>query len=440
MSSNAPGHPRPVPRFWLIAFAVFAVLSVGRTLQKTASPVGGLDFHPYWYQGQNLRRGVDPYQAGLDGREVMPPVRYLDGKVTTQAPVAQPGLNRLVVNTAPLALLLFQFSWFSWPLAKWLWTLVNLPLALLVPYLVIRSFPERGAFDESVRLLLHLLFLAFMSTRVSLWLGQTTLVVFSLMLATWLLRERNWPLSGLALGLALSKYSLALPMVLFLLVEARRRNWLILAVAGLVQVAGACAVAYLSRETPWAVLQDYIRIFRRVAASTKDYGIQISALVPLRGRASIVGPVLTTILMVILMSLLWRRMRWPAAFAPLAHYCGLMILTVWTLLVAYHGIYDAQVVVLIIPALLYAIGEPKRWQLSPLHTGMLIGILGLTILVLSLPGEIAGVLLAPQALKAWLWAQARAQNMTLFMLLAVSLWLLLRLRRAAGGPAAGTGK
>jgi hypothetical protein len=66
-------------------------------------------------------------------------------------------------------------------------------------------------------------FYGFVGTRVSVGTGQTTLFVFALMLGALLTMSKNWFASGIMLGFALSKYSVALPVFLFMLYEQKYR-------------------------------------------------------------------------------------------------------------------------------------------------------------------------------------------------------------------------
>ena len=208
---------------YLIVIALVLASVFSRIAANVTSPTGSHDFHPYWYQGHALRRGSNPYRAFLKGEMPTLPIRYLDGVVVTEPPVARPGLSTSVTNTAPLVLLLSLFSYFSWPVAKLAWMAINLGLILALPWLLVSAFPLR-TFTRSQRLLLCLVVYAFGFTRHPVSIGQTTLAVFSLLLASLALQERHWFWAGICLGIALSKYSLALPVLLLFLVEFRRQS------------------------------------------------------------------------------------------------------------------------------------------------------------------------------------------------------------------------
>lgn len=145
----------------MITFAILAILA-GTTLVysviKTLEPGGAIDFHSYWYAGNFVRQGIDPYQAYLQNLVPALPVSYLDG-ASLQEPLAQPGLATVPANTAPVVLLLSSLAFFTWPTAKLLWMGTNLLLMLAIPWLVIRWLPERDSLDRTS---MGIIFLAFL--------------------------------------------------------------------------------------------------------------------------------------------------------------------------------------------------------------------------------------------------------------------------------------
>ena len=253
----------------------FLALDVYRIITGVRQPNGAHDLHPYWYRGHSLRQGSDPYRASLENEIPTLPVMYLDGVITKQPPIAQPGLPTFISNTAPLSLFLFSFSLYSWSFAKWLWVAINLILILILAWLVLRSFPYDLYFKNLDRLIIFAIVFAFSATRGSVMIGQTSLIIFSLLLGSLILRERHWLISGVLLGIALSKYSLALPFVLFMLLELRPKNFLLLLVALIVQFFGVITLSYACGESPTTIFQDYIQVFKQISATHDRSGVQI---------------------------------------------------------------------------------------------------------------------------------------------------------------------
>ena len=344
---DAPARRRRIA-CWLGMGALLALSALGlaRVFSRVASPFGAVDLHPYWYAGHALRQGLNPYQPGL-ARVITLPVSYLDGTVTATPPLAQPGLSLVPVNTAPLSLLLFAFAWLSWPWAKWLWLGVNLGLALLLPRLLLRAFPQREALTRRDQVWLHLLFLSLAGTRMALWTGQTTLLVFALMLGALIWRARNGWVAVAMLGVALCKYSLALPVFLWLGLSRRRRDWHIAALSLLAQLLGLLAVAALSHSAPLAIAQAYWRILQYVLRTTADVGVQLALLLPAGGwlRSAALGALIVAVGGTILATAR-RRETFDNAIEGYALW---VILLLGTLLATYHGTYDTALAIAFVP-------------------------------------------------------------------------------------------
>ena len=107
-------HSSRALKILLIFMVLYSVISLGRAVARGLGPVGGQDFHSYWYSGHFVRQGQDPYRAFFDREKPNVPINYLDGAVTRELPVARSGLCKTPANTAPLVLLLSLFSLFSW--------------------------------------------------------------------------------------------------------------------------------------------------------------------------------------------------------------------------------------------------------------------------------------------------------------------------------------
>jgi len=113
-------------------------------------------------------------------------------------------------------------------------------LTKLIPGLVIRLLPEKNSLTGFHKLLIFFVFFILQGTRIANWVGQTTLLVFFFMLTALLVTRKNEFLAGILLGIALSKYSLAISVFLFLLLK---REYLILIISLVVQVLGAAIVS-----------------------------------------------------------------------------------------------------------------------------------------------------------------------------------------------------
>ena len=412
----------------VIVILCFLALDITRILTAVRQPDGAHDLHPYWYRGHSLRQGSNPYRAALENETPAAPVTYLDGVITTQPPIAQPGLSTFITISAPLSLFMFSFSLFSWPFAKGLWIAINLILILILPWLVLRSFPYDLWFNNLDRLILFLIVYAFGATRGSVMIGQTSLIVFSLLLSSLILRERHWLISGLLLGIALSKYSLALPFILFLILELRPKNFLLLLVSLGVQLLGVITLGYASRESPIAIIQDYVQVFKHISATHDRSSIQISIFLP--PDSNLVIPLIGFITVVVLVTLvfgLWQRRKIASSAIPLLNYHLLAILVVWVFLIAYHGGYDLIILLILVPLLLFAIRKSEFWRFNDFQKWLVGGIMLLFTGLMCTPISLFQLFLHTESNLETIYFVERFYVIMLLILLIVLSWMLSRL-------------
>jgi hypothetical protein len=382
----------------VVAIVIVLTLTFVRIITLVMQDGGSHDFHPYWYQGHSLRRESNPYRAYLHREVPDLPVSYIDGVTITTPPVAQADLSQSVTNTAPLVLLLSMLSFYSWPIAKMNWMAINLALIVFLPWLLIRSFPLRGAFGRTDRLLIILGTFAFASTRGSVAIGQTTLIVFCLLLGVLVLRSRHWFLAGILLGIGLSKYSLAIPFILFLLLEGKRRSWAIIGVALLTQLLGLLTLTVISGDSPLTIVGFY-RTIAQSFSSDPNLGVQLGIIFPAISDVSI-----------------------------MAGHVVLIILIIWLFLLAYNGGYDMLVMLMILPVAIFLWRHPSIAGLSAKQGRFAVGLFILFQLMLSLPFTIVNNMtleLAYLTFDKWV---ARMYIILLLTMLSFLLWLLARLK------------
>lgn len=418
--------------FWaaVALFASLTVVSAGYAVTKTLDGSGAIDFHSYWLAGHFLRLGREPYSEYVSGAAL---------------PSAQMGLANVPANTAPLVWLLAGFAFLPWPLAKFAWLAVNMLLAALTPWLVWRLLPEGGArLGWRGKLLLALVFWGIFGTRNIAGNGQTSLLVFALMLTAAGLAGRSWLLAGLLLGVAVSKYSLALPVVLLF---AFQRRWRELAAAAGVQVAALLALAAFTHTNVWEIVTAYWQIFN---LHTGLEGIHLGSLIPENSWAGAAGAAALTAAVAGWLVVGGQRpqtanrrppteerpatddRRPPASVGSQSAAVGgrpsalvrlhlLTILTLWTLLVAYHRAYDTFTAILFVALAGWGL-MAGAWSLSERGRLALWGLLAAGVGVLCLPARGAALLLG-EGLGMWLDVQGRGMTLALLALLAVSLWL-----------------
>ncbi len=443
--------------FGLAALALVAALSLGRGITNAVSAEwGSTDLHAYWLAGHVLREGRDPYAAFVFARRPAVPVRYLDGAVAPRS-VIQPGLGNLPANTAPMTLLLAPLAWWSWPVARGLWAASNLALLLAIPWLALGLASPRP--PRWARWATASAFWSLVATRVAIGTGQTTLLALASMLGALLLAggdaahgdqksrgsegaaSRTWSrtvAAGLLLGLAVSKYSLAPPAVLWL---AWRRRWGVLAIAAAVQALAFAVMAALPGGGWKETLNAYLILLQM---HLPQDGIHLAAAFGGSGwTALLVGLLITGATVVGLR-------RWPAKRREgrqegnregpkEGHVDGtdrpaldddeawnrrdatmLAVLATWTLLVAYHRVYDVTLLILLLAPALAAIAAPFAWGLTRAERNAVAAALSLGVALLAVGGE--GLLGAALPDRLAARADAIAQFATTGTVLAA--WLL----------------
>ncbi len=362
-------------RALLAIAAVYAVICLALMLNNAATnPLGGIDFHSYWYAAHFLREGRDPYEASLRGATPTPPIHYLDGATVNGDP-AQPKLQKVPANTAPLLLLLAPFSFLSWGWAKDGWMVLNTLFMLIAPWLTFRLAAQHDIkLSRTGQFAVALAFYTFASSRYVVGYGQTSIVVYLLMILA-LLRVKAHPIeAGLWAGIALSKYSMAFPL---LLLFAFWRQWKTIGVALLVQAGGVLAISAIGGNSPLEVVQWYAQY----ATGHADFsGVHLAALFKADSIFRIIAPVAVTVAVGVV---LW--VRGIAQRTPLqekSDFALIALALVWGLLVVYHRMYDAG---LVLPTLLLIVWWAEQ------HTGvqrwrwMGYGIAVVTILALPVP-------------------------------------------------------
>jgi hypothetical protein len=412
-------------RLVLAAMLLYSLLSLGRAVTKQVSSEGGFDFHLYWYYGHHVRQGDNPYKAFFERQEPHVPVRYVDRPAEEQPIVPAAPFIRAPANTAPLMLLLSAFSFLSWPVARWVWFALNLAIALLTPWMIIRLLP-RGVLSAAQAWFIGLSYYVLSGTRIALWMGQTTLVVFALMLGALLTMSQSWLISGALLGLALSKFSVALPVLVFALF---RRKYRVLAVSAIVQALGLLAIAWLGQESPLSVLGQYARMFSVYAALPQEVCQQCIHLANFLLQGNRLAYLATYAIAALILVALWiwtaRSLRLRAMGPSFAEFHLFTVLGLGSLLVVYHHSYDSGIGILFVCLLVSGL-VGNLWGLSTSQRQGLWLFLAAFILALNLPGEILGAFLSGPRLDAWMRMVNEGMTVGLLSALGVSLWLLLR--------------
>lgn len=403
---------------------LWALASIAQMFANTLSYSGGADFHSYWYAGHFIRQGTNPYRAYFTGESPSLPVTYLDGEVTRSLPIGQTNLNIVPANTAPFVLVLSIFSFFSWPLAKILWMICNLIFMFLIPWLVVRLFPADKPFSFQAVLLLHLVFYGLSGTRHTVGMGQTSLIILASMLGALITRHDNRLVSGILLGFALSKYSLALPVFLFFVYK---RAWRVLAISATVQIAGLWAIAQISGDSPVLLVQQYTSMLLQ---HIDDTGINLSNLIPGNSLLAIVIVSFGTLVVAGLLAN-WIRQSSGPPDRPghaLNDFHILTILVLWGLLVAYHQLWDTVAVIFCIALIMHGLDQ-HLWSLSDRQRLFVTTALAIFVVVASFSAKLITPF-SDKPVMFWVIRIDASVTVALVFMLAMTMWLLYRTRYA----------
>jgi len=246
--------------------------------------------------------------------------------------------------TAPLALVLIVFTELTWNIAKFVWLLINLSALVSTPILAVRIARRYGLPVEPIGTWTIGLLLSAMSfTRLAIGHGQITLVILWLALVALLLGDSKSPwqrlAGGILLGLALSKPSVLLGAVLFLLL--RRRYDVILAAFG-VQLIGLFIAAEITNESPIGVVSGYWRVVKFSASLEGPMNLAQSPI--LQGRSQLGTVLVIAVALLTILAIrqpLMRRYRAPAEQAGPFDFTFYALMSTFMLLVTYHYTYDA---------------------------------------------------------------------------------------------------
>jgi hypothetical protein len=411
--------------FILMFLGALAAISFSYTITKTSDPSGAIDLHAYWYAGHFVRQGSDPYAAFLNDIAPDLPVVYLDGAIAYKLPIAHPGFALAPGLTAPLIWFFSLFSFFSWPMAKVLWMICNLACIIAIPILVLQLLPTERVFSPIQKLMLCLTFWGIFGTRNTGGNGQTGALVFLLMLLTLVLSPMSNFWAGIAFGIALSKYSLALPVFLILLIQ---RKYRIIVIGLLVQLLSLIGLAAITHTSPLTIFLEYFRLMLYHAGFP---GIHFSSLFSSNGSLAIAAPIILTLATLLALGWFWWSSRAQPSFqaSKLYHLYQFTALTLWTLLVAYHRAYDTLVVILFFMLAGSELINASPEKLSRLEKNLLAVFLLTSVLVMSLPARgitiIADFIPIP-ILASWLDLQGRGMTLVLLLMLACTIGLLYR--------------
>lgn len=410
----------------VLILGTWSIASILRILQFTFSPAGANDLYVYWFAGHFVREAQDPYDAFLTDQKPSLPIHYLDRTVTDLREVVVPDWVPAPALTFPLIAILSCFSYLSWPLAKLMWLGFNLLFIFMIPPLTLRIFAPERQWGKWITATFILAFVGLTSTRYAGSSGQTTFLVLLLALGS-IHYSKNRPFaSGILLGIALSKYSLSIGFFLYLLLFERNYRTTLTALA--VQLLGLLGLSMMSGTAMVDIIRGYLFMFLH---HSQMEGVHFASLFPSKSWDIQIAIILT--LAVGLPLLLWynrskehiRNQR----LSPAHRQHLLSVLSLWALLVGYHRAYDAVLYILFISLGLQLYRSPETWKLTMRNRNILLVFVAITSIFFMLPaGSVIRDLLPGQISSAWIAFSVHVTTLLLSAALAITFFLLFRLR------------
>ena len=368
----------------LLGAALFALFVSAYILLGTLGAHGATDLYPYWRAEQFLRRGIDPYKAYLANEEP-DPLPFIDKAISGFLPQGEALLSKAPVNTAPILFLIFPLAFFSWPVAKLIWMILNLVFMVWIIWLVLNRIPFQSVrVTKQMHIVILILFYNLSATRIAIENGQLTLLIFLLMLGALYFADTSWLMCGVLLGLALSKYSLALPLVVFFLFF--KRNFRALGVAAAVQVTGLLLLSIITDNSPVAIVLEYITLLTEHSAQP---GIHIGWLLG-GGWMGILGSLAISVFVLVFPIRCILAYQHPPA-KDVVFFHLLTVLFLWSILVVYHRLYDTVIVLFFFILVIKGFNLPHLWSLTIREQIFLRMYMGFGLLFLILPARIVDI-------------------------------------------------
>lgn len=366
-----------------------AIISVGQLAMKSYTnnhfdnERWGLDLYQFWYGGKFLLQGKNPYIELYQRR----PLEYSkDVGNYPQASQNQAKEKRwkvhIVPASAPVFLLMAPLSLLPWVSATLAWLLVNMVLGVFFVWIILKCM-GRNLFSLDGFLLMSLFF-NLICTRQVFELGQTSLIVAVFMWLSFMVLSRSEIVSGILLGIAFSKFTLALPMVFYF--AYKKKIWALLFCC-LTQVVGLLVLCIITQTNPAITVKAYLAGSRMVLNQTQSFAVHLSSL-QWGYISTLLGWVITAATLVVPWCCLFRR-EFKNSYG-LSALTLISIFSFWSLLVLYHGRQDMVITLPFIAMILFringqAVSNFDTFSVSKIEHLIINGVCGLIFFVWIFP-------------------------------------------------------
>jgi hypothetical protein len=163
--------------------------------------------------------------------------------------------------------------------------------------------------------------------------------------------------------------------------------------AVVVQLVGILGIAWITGTSPVTIVQENIQLFFRLFDQP---GIHLSRWFEGLSNNLIISmlPVLVMTLAVFLPIFYWLRTR-PASSSmdDVIDFHLLTILFIWTMLVAYHRLYDTLILIIFVVLIYKGLSIASLWELSKNERRIILGYMAILPLIFILPSRLVDRLL-----------------------------------------------
>lgn len=264
--------------------------------------------------------------------------------------------------------------------------LINFGIAVLIVQVSLRVIEPDGAKrTRSLTAMLILIFFCFLPLRNTLINGQTTGIVFLCMLAAvWFAHRQRKTVSGIFLGLALSKYTLGMALIVYFIYK---RQWRALFIAFALQGIAFLSLPILTSSDLLSTVEAYIAL---ASPHLDNDSIHIGGYI----LASPLGIIVIVSGIFLIIGIVVQRASrdYPEDTRDL----WMLSLTIlWALLVIYHRYYDLALLIFPLTLLIIAARTPSPTSTLLRSTRWKIVVAGILCVFLSLPATAISLFATP---------------------------------------------
>ena len=318
----------------IVILSCLAIIRIVNGVQGGLSDSGGWDYHPFWYHGQSLRIGSEwAYeQAGSTAATYTPPLNFV----------------------------ISSLSYLDFNIAKPIWLSFLLMVVLVIPWILFSAVSIK--MSRTCQVIIALSFYGLTGISIAIRAGQPSIfVVFLMVVSLWLYQKDRNILSGIFLGLALSKFSLALPLFLY---YVYKRKWIMVIIGVAIQVMGFLGLSVMTGSSLLEIISNYQNQIKVLAGASHINLLHIAGHFP---HSYTQYTQLGMLLSIEIFGLVWLYVIRNRPQGPTEKHWDfglLAFLNSWALLVCYVQQYDIGISIFASSFLICAIDQSSQWNLS----------------------------------------------------------------------------